>query len=243
MSTRILELMSIYKTSTRDDVWMPCMCYHYPLCPGHQSCVTKHPWLTNLPPIRPAHPEAPQVPEVTGGPLEVIQPLIREREPGPPLPMAEVIPGPAPQLWEVTAPRPPGPEVTGQLRRAQAAATTQPRPPLGEAAMTEVTAAEAAQEEVMEGLGAEVAMEEGVGEEVEATAAVETAIAVMGAAEDEEAMVEVAAVAMEGVGEEVEVALVVAEMRRSSQTTRSSSRASLLMPPQRTLHSSSAPSV
>lgn len=224
---------------------MPCMCYHhYPLCPGHQSCVTKHPWLTNLPPIRPAHPEAPQVPEVTGGRLEVIQPLIREREPGPPLPMAEVIPGPAPQLWEVTAPRPPGPEVTAQLRPAQAAATTLPRPPLVEAAMTGVTAVEAAQEEAMVGLGAEEAMEEDEGEEVEATAAVETVMAVMEAEGDVEAMVEEgAAVAMEDAGVEEAAALVEAEMRRSSQTTRSSSRASLLMPPLRTLHSSSALSV
>ena len=221
------------------------MCYHhYPLCPGHQSCVTKHPWLTNLPPIRPAHPEAPQVPEVTGGRLEVIQPLIREREPGPPLPMAEVIPGPAPQLWEVTAPRPQGPEVTAQLRPAQAAATTLPRPPLVEAAMTGVTAVEAAQEEAMVGLGAEEAMEEDEGEEVEATAAVETVMAVMEAEGDVEAMVEEgAAVAMEDAGVEEAAALVEAEMRRSSQTTRSSSRASLLMPPLRTLHSSSAPSV
>ena len=224
---------------------MPCMCYHhYPLCPGHQSCVTKHPWLTNLPPIRPAHPEAPQVPEVTGGRLEVIQPLIREREPGPPLPMAEVIPGPAPQLWEVTAPRPPGPEVTAQLRPAQAAATTLPRPPLVEAAMTGVTAVEAAQEEAMVGLGAEEAMEEDEGEEVEATAAVETVMAVMEAEGDVEAMVEEgAAVAMEDAGVEEAAALVEAEMRRSNQTTRSSSRASLLMPPLRTLHSSSALSV
>ena len=221
------------------------MCYHhYPLCPGHQSCVTKHPWLTNLPPIRPAHPEAPQVPEVTGGRLEVIQPLIREREPGPPLPMAEVIPGPAPQLWEVTAPRPPGPEVTAQLRPAQAAATTLPRPPLVEAAMTGVTAVEAAQEEAMVGLGAEEAMEEDEGEEVEATAAVETVMAVMEAEGDVEAMVEEgAAVAMEDAGVEEAAALVEAEMRRSNQTTRSSSRASLLMPPLRTLHSSSALSV
>ena len=221
------------------------MCYHhYPLCPGHQSCVTKHPWLTNLPPIRPAHPEAPQVPEVTGGRLEVIQPLIREREPGPPLPMAEVIPGPAPQLWEVTAPRPPGPEVTAQLHPAQAAATTLPRPHLVEVAMTGVTAVEAAQEEAMVGLGAEEAMEEDEGEEVEATAAVETVMAVMEAEGDVEAMVEEgAAVAMEDAGVEEAAALVEAEMRRSSQTTRSSSRASLLMPPLRTLHSSSAPSV
>ena len=221
------------------------MCYHhYPLCPGHQSCVTKHPWLTNLPPIRPAHPEAPQVPEVTGGRLEVIQPLIREREPGPPLPMAEVIPGPAPQLWEVTAPRPPGPEVMAQLRLVQAAATTLPRPPLVEAAMTGVTAVEAAQEEAMVGLGAEEAMEEDEGEEVEATAAVETVMAVMEAEGDVEAMVEEgAAVAMEDAGVEEAAALVEAEMRRSNQTTRSSSRASLLMPPLRTLHSSSALSV
>ena len=215
---------------------MPCMCYHhYPLCPGHQSCVTKHPWLTNLPPIRPARPEAPQVPEVTGGRLEVIQPLIREREPGPPLLMAEVIQGPAPQLWEVTAPRPPGPEVTAQLRPAQAAATTLPRPPLVEAAMTGVTAVEAAQEEAMVGLGAEEVMEEDEGEEVEATAAVEIVMAVMEAEGDVEAMVEEgAAVAMEDAGVEEAAALVEVETRRSSQTTRSSFRASPLMPPQRT---------
>ena len=185
---------------------------------------------------------APQAPEVTGGPgPEVIPPSIRERELGPRPPMAEVILVPAPQPWEVTAPRPPELEVTAQLRQAQAA-TTLPRLPLEEEeVMMEVMAVEAAQEEVMGAQGAEVDTEEVVVEDEGVMAVVVTATAVMGEEEAEEAMVEVAAVVME-VAEAEEEVLGVAEMKRFSQTTRSSCKASPLTPHQRISLSSLAPS-
>ena len=77
-----------------------------------------------------------------GAPLT--PPMIRARELGPPPAMAEVIPLSAPRPWEVTAPRPQGPEVTGHLHQAQVKVTTPPRPRLEVAAMMEVTGAEAA---------------------------------------------------------------------------------------------------
>ena len=209
-----------------------------------------------MPPISQARPQAP---EVTGGPgpglgPEVIPPLIREQELGPRPPMAEVILVPAPQPWEVTAPHPPELEVTAQLRQALAA-TTLPHLPLEEeedmmevmaveAALEEVMGAqgaEIAQEGVMEAQGAEVVMEEVAVEDEGVMAEAVTAMAVMGEEEDEEAMVEVVAVAMEGAVEAEEV-LVVVEMKRFSQTTRSSCKASPLTPHQRISLSSLDPS-
>ena len=193
-----------------------------------------------------------------GGPgpgLEVIPPLIREQELGPRPPMAEVILVPAPQLWEVTAPHPLELEVTAQLHQALAA-TTLPRLLLEEgedmmevmaveAALEEVTVAqgaEIAQEEVMEAQGAGVVTEEVAVEDEGVMAEVVTAMAVMGEEEGEEAMVEVAAVAMEGAAVEEEDLEVVAEMKRFSQTTRSSCKASPLTPHQRISLSSLDPS-
>ena len=209
-----------------------------------------------MPPISQARPQAP---EVTGGPgpglgPEVIPPLIREQELGPRPPMAEVILVPAPQPWEVTAPHPPELEVTAQLRQALAA-TTLPHLPLEEEEdMMEVMAVEAVLEEVMgaqgaeiaqegamEAQGAEVVMEEVAVEDEGVMAEAVTAMAVMGEEEDEEAMVEVVAVAMEGAVEAEEV-LVVVEMKRFSQTTRSSCKASPLTPHQRISLSSLDPS-
>ena len=200
----------------------------YPLSRSQE--VTKSPWQTNSLPIRPgARQQAPQAPEVTGlgGPEVTPPPMIRAQELGPlPEVTAEVIPEPGPRPWEVTAPLPLGPEVMAQRLLAQAAATTLPRPPQAEV-MVEVMAVVAAQEEVMgdQEAGVEAAMEveeEGAmagGEMVDVTATED----VMGVEEAEEVMVE-GAVAMEAEAEEEEGLEVVEEMKRSSQTTKSSSR-------------------
>ena len=212
--------------------------------------VTKTPWQTNSLPIRlGALLQVPQALEVTGlGVLEVtLAPLIREQEPGPlPEVMAEVILEPVPQPWEVMALRPPGLEVMAQHRPVQAAATTLPRPPQAEAAMMEVMVAEAAQEEVTvdQGAGEEAAMaveEEGAMVEDEKVTEDVTAMEdAMGAEVAEEVMVEVvAAMEVEEEGEEEALEAVV-EMKRFSQTTKSSSRDFQLTLPLRTLLNSLA---
>ena len=208
--------------------------------------VTKSPWQTNSLPIRPgARQQAPQAPEVTGlgGPEVTPPPMIREQEPGPlPEVTAEVILERGPRPWEVMAPRPQGPEVMAQHLLAQAAATTLPRPPQAEAVMVEVMAAVAAQEEVMEDQEAEVEAVMAV-EEEEATEGDEIVVTAtedaMGVEEAEEVMVE-GAVALEVEEEGEEVLEAVAEMKKFSQTTKSSSRDSQLTLPLRILLNSLA---
>ena len=206
--------------------------------------VTKTPWQTNSLPIRlGAHLQVPQAPEVTGlgGPEVTRAPMIREQEPGLlPEVTAEVILELGPQPWEVTALLPPGLEVMAQHRPVQVAATTLPRPPQAEAAMMEVMVEEAAQEEVTEdqGAGVEVAMaveEEGamVEDEIVTEDVIATEEDAMGEEEAGEVMVEVVA-AMEAEEGEEEVLEAVVEMKRFSQTTKSSSRDFQLTLPLRT---------